>query len=798
MQGASEVTAVFGFGFGGPGRSPLLVAAPEFTSGVAYRIATMNANAPLPVPGAAEVRPRRTRGGWTRARILGLLVGCSTCAGAASAAPNESARPALGVFAASAESLARAERALLDTPAPAKARRWLAALTEEPHVAGTAQEKAVADYVKARFEEFGLATEVVRYEAFLNHPRAVSLELIEPVAETLSLTEPALPGDKDSGMHGMFPAFHGYGASGRASGQVVYANYGTRADFEQLESLGISVRERIVLVRYGQVFRGLKVREAQERGAAGVLIYSDPADDGYAKGDVYPAGPMRPAGAIQRGSVQFLSLGPGDPTTPGYASVAGAKRVPRAELTTVPRIPSLPLSYGEAEKILRRLGGARVPDEWQGALPFSYHVGPGAAAVTMDVQMDEGLKPIYNVFARIPGSSEPDKLVVLGNHRDAWTHGAVDPNSGTTTLLEVARALSAALATGWRPRRTLLLASWDAEEYGLVGSTEWVEDNAARLARDAVAYINVDSAVTGSDLEVGGVGSLRDLVTEAARAVDEPRQGGNLASAWERRERGQWARQAPVDLGQTEAEFELFLDPLGSGSDYTAFLDHLGIPSLDVGFSGKYGVYHSVYDNFAWMATWGDPGFQYHAAAARTLGLISLRLASADVLPLRFAAYGRALRSQLDELRRQAARRARRPAGDDGKAALRPDFARVLAALDGFTQAGEQADAALQRVTDSGDAALAQSANELAGSVERAFVDPQGLPGRPWFKHVLAAPGLTTGYAAWPFPGLAQAVEDRDARLFEGETARVVRAFDTASARLRALAALGGAARPKP
>ncbi len=755
----------------------------------------MKAQKPLFVPAAAGSRARHGRARLACLLTLACLWGPTA---RAQTAPSAAARAVSGVFVASADAQARAERALLETPAPAKVQRWLAALTEEPHVAGTAQEKLVADYVKARFEEFGLTTEVVRYEAFLNHPRSVSLELIEPVTETLSLIEPALPGDKDSGTHGMFPAFHGYGASGRASGQVVYANYGTRADFEQLETLGVSVRERIVLVRYGQVFRGLKVREAQERGARGVLIYSDPADDGYAKGDVYPDGPMRPAGAIQRGSVQFLSLGPGDPTTPGYASLPGAKRVPRAELTSIPRIPSLPLSYGEAEKILRRLGGPRVPDEWQGALPFSYHVGPGVAAVTMDVQMDEGLKPIYNVFARIPGSSEPDKLVVLGNHRDAWTHGAVDPNSGTTTLIEVARALGAALATGWRPRRTLLLASWDAEEYGLVGSTEWVEDNAPNLARNAVAYINVDSAVTGGDLNVGGVGSLRDLVLEAARAVGEPRQGGNLATAWERREHGDWARQAPVDLSQLTSEFELFLDPLGSGSDYTAFLDHLGVPSLDVSFGGKYGVYHSVYDNFAWMARYGDPGFQYHATAARLLGLISLRLASADVLPLRFGAYGRALRGQLDDLRRSALRKARRPAGEGGKAATRPDFERVLAALDQFTRAGERADAALQQVTASGDATQATRANELVTSIERAFVDPQGLPGRPWFKHVLAAPGLTTGYAPWPFPGLAQAVEDRDPALFESEATRVVRALDLASERLRALAALETTTRPRP
>jgi len=695
-----------------------------------------------------------------------------------------------GYFAASRAAQAAAERTLLETPTPERARRWLFELTEEPHVAGTPQEKQVAEYVLERFKEFGLEAELVRYDVFLNHPKSVSLKLVTPVEQELSLREDALDVDKDSSSHGMFPAFHGYAASGRAEGQVVYVNYGTKADFERLEEMGIKVAGRIVLARYGAVFRGLKVKEAQDRGAAGVLIYSDPADDGYMRGDVYPDGPMRPPSAIQRGSVQFLSLGPGDPSTPGWPSSANAKRLTRDKMETVPRIPSLPVSYGEAEKILRRLGGPNVPGGWQGGLPFAYHVGPGVAAVAMDVQMDDGIKPIYNVIARIPGSAEPEKLVILGNHRDAWTHGAVDPNSGTASMLETARALAAALKAGWKPRRTILLASWDAEEYGLVGSTEWAEDKADELTRNAVAYVNLDAAVTGGDLEVGGVPSLLGVAREVADAIAEPRRGGSLGSVWEARERGAWARSAPVELAASDAPFELRLDPLGSGSDYTAFLDHLGVPSLDFGFSGPYGVYHSVYDNFRWMERFGDPGFQYHAAAARLYGLIAMRLSSAEVVPLRFAGYARSLRVDLDALRRDAVRAVRATKAAADKPAFAPDFAPVLRALDALADAGKAADAAAERAAASGDTALAARLSAALVDVERAFLSPEGLPRRPWFRHTLYAPGTTTGYAAWPFPGLAQAVADEDGALFAGEARRVVAALERGTERLRAAAAV--------
>jgi N-acetylated-alpha-linked acidic dipeptidase len=691
---------------------------------------------------------------------------------------------------ASRDALASAEKVFLDTPTPDRARRWLAQLTEDPHVAGTPQEKKLAEYVLARFKEFGLDAEVKRYDVFLNHPKSVSLTLVAPARMELNLREEPYDVDKDSSPTGMFPAFHGYGASGKVEGEVVYVNYGSPADFDRLRGMGISVDGKITLVRYGGAFRGLKVKESQDRGAVGVLIYSDPADDGYMRGDMYPDGPMRPPSAIQRGSVLFLSHVPGDPSTPNGPSIAGAKRLTREQMTNVPKIPSLPISYGEAEKILRRLGGPRVPDEWQGGLPFSYHIGPGSAAVAMDVQMDEGLKPIYNVMATIKGTSEPEKLIVLGNHRDAWTHGAVDPNSGTAAQLEMARGFGAALKSGWRPKRTIVLASWDAEEYGLVGSTEWAEEHAANLQKNAIAYLNCDAAVTGPDLSLSGVPSLLALAQQAARDVADPKRGGSVGAAWESRLRSEWARQTPVDLGDKDVSFAPRLAPLGSGSDYTAFLDHLGIPSVDMSFGGPYGVYHSVYDNFRWMEKYGDPGFLYHAAAARLWGLMAMRLANGDVVPLRFGTYATDLRTDLDALRRDAIRRARTPAdpASDQKTPITPDFSEILTALKELGAAGEAADRAAEAAAKTGDAATMARLNDALIQVERAFLDSKGLPNRPWFRHMLIAPGLTTGYAPWPFPALQQAVEERDAAMFASESKRVVAALKAGTERLRGVA----------
>ncbi len=678
---------------------------------------------------------------------------------------------------------AQAEKVLMDTPSPEKARQWLFALTEEPHVAGTEAERKVAQWVADRFKEFGLETETVKYDVFINHPKHVALRMTIPHEESLSLVEEVYSRDKDSSAMGQFPAFHGYGASGKASGQIVYVNYGAPADFERLAQLGTSVAGKIVLVRYGGPFRGLKVKEAQDRGAAGVLIYSDPADDGYAKGDIYPDGPMRPASAIQRGSVLFLSHVPGDPSTPGYPSTANARRLTRAEMQNVPKIPSLPISYGEAEKLLRELGGTRVPDAWQGGLPFAYHVGPGPAAIEMEVEMDEGLKPIYNVIAKIPGTIEPDRWVILGNHRDAWTPGAVDPNSGTAAMLEAARGLSAALKSGWKPRRTILLCSWDAEEYGLVGSTEWGEEHADEIQAKAVAYVNVDTAVTGPDFGASGSPSLRDAVRRAISEVPEPRRGGSVGTYWEKRLKESWASSAPVSFDGSESTFELQLSRLGSGSDYTVFLDNLGVPSVDFSFSGGYGVYHSVYDNFFWMSHFGDPEFLYHQAAARFYGLLGMRLASEKIVPLRFSNYGTALMSDLNEIRTDVVRRARVAEGQPFK----PEFTAIVTAIRDFDTAAHEADKASDRLASSSDNAAIARLNDALMQVERAFLNKEGLPNRPWFRHQLIAPGLTTGYAPWPFPGLREALEKKDAAMFDAEAKKVVTALKAGTDKLRAV-----------
>jgi N-acetylated-alpha-linked acidic dipeptidase len=475
-------------------------------------------------------------------------------------------------------------------------------------------------------------------------------------------------------------------------------------------------------------------------------------------------------------------------------------------MTGIPKIPSLPLSYGEASKILKALAGDRVPDDWQGGLPFAYHLGPGPAEVEMAVEMDYAIRPIYNVIATIPGTAEPDRLVVLGNHRDAWTYGAVDPNSGTASFLETARGLASALQAGWKPRRTILLASWDGEEYGLLGSTEWVEDRVPALQQNGVAYINLDSSVTGGDLDVAGIPSLRDLVLEAAGDVAEPRHGGTILDAWRSRRQREWAKSEPA-CPRDEASFDLHLNPLGSGSDYTAFADHAGVASLDFSFEGPYGVYHSIYDNLFWMEHFGDPEFLYHTVASRLYGLLAMRLAAAEIVPLRYGAYGRALSRELELLRREAVRERRIweaartgpatiEAGSQAavearkKPAVVPDLSPVTRAIDRLTSSANELDAVLDRLQDNSaaatDAAALARLNDALVQVERAFLDRNGLPGRPWFRHTLYAPGLTTGYASWPFPGIAQALKERDPEAVQAQIRIVAERIEAGAQKIAA------------
>lgn len=734
----------------------------------------------------------------------------------------------IGFAPASRGAQAKAEALALAVPTPERARAWLRTLTEEPHVAGTPADEKTALFIRDKLREWGWQTESAEYQVLLNYPTGVSLEIVRPNAQKLKVIEDPLAADKDSASPAAFPAFHGYGVSGDVTGQVVYANFGRPEDFAALDRLGVEVKDRIVLVRYGELFRGLKLRNAQQRGARGVLIYSDPADDGYGKGDVFPHGPYRPGSAIQRGSVQFLSLQPGDPSTPHGPSVKGAERLPIDPRNGFPRrefgfdeavrkweeetglvrndyfpaIPSLPISYEAAAPILSSLGGPNVPGGWQGGLPLAYHVGPGPVEVHFSVGMDYQIRPIWNVIGTIKGSVEPDRWVLIGNHRDAWVYGAVDPGSGTAATLEMCRALGAAVKHGWKPRRTIVYASWDAEEYGLVGSTEWAEEHAGELDARAVLLLNVDSAVAGTELDLDGVPSLRDLVLEAAGAVTDVRSGKTLREVWIAQRRASWAQNAPLDLddgvwkGTAAAErpaspFVPQMNPLGSGSDYTVFVDHLGVPAVDAGFKGSYGVYHSIYDDFYWMEKCGDPEFLTHATAAKLYTAIAMRAAAAEVVPLRFVPYGEALREHVDDLRRLLARKARGASSPPAKSPLTfeglPALIQAVRAFQGQAALLDRATEALAR-RDGEEPGRLSRVNDALMRIERAFLDPDGLPGRPWFRHAVYAPGLTTGYASWPLPGVRQAILEDDPKMLSSQMLALVERLRAATEAMRAAA----------
>ena len=696
---------------------------------------------------------------------------------------------------------ARIERLFLSTPQPDTLRRHLRILTEEPHVAGTPEDYATALYVRDRMRAYGLEAELQEFHVLLNYPKRVELALEAPVEEPLALREDPIPGDKDSADPTVFEGFHGYSADGEVSAQVVYVNYGRPEDYEAIEKLGVSVAGKIVLARYGRLFRGLKVRIAEERGAAGVLIYSDPADDGYVQGDVYPDGPWRHPSAIQRGSVQFLSIAPGDPTTPGWGSVKNARRIPQAESKSLAKIPSLPIAYREAAKILTRLAGPNGPSGFQGGLPFAYHVGPGPAHARMTVENDYAIRPIWNVIAKVQGSEEPDRWVICGNHRDAWTYGAVDPNSGTAASLEVARGLGEALKSGWRPRRTIVLCSWDGEEYGLLGSVEFGEQDKATLPGRVVTYFNMDSAVRGQELQLSGVPSLRDHLLAAAEAVDDPVTGRPLREAWEKRElkRGKaaWLTRARIEraAGRPTPPREAEIGALGSGSDYTVFLDHLGIPSSDIRFSGADGIYHSAYDNLYWVERFGDPLLLYHAAAARYWGLVALRMADAPILPLRYTRYAAAVDRYLVELSEKVE-------DDDLDKAenatdrLRLDVTPARALAVRMESAARVLETEVDRTLAAGGGQVfgrpVAAVNDELVALEQDFIAADGIEGRPWFRHLVFAPGKDTGYAPIPLPEPAHAVIDKDQAALDAGMARLEAALAKAASRLETLARPAG------
>ncbi|HEV7905808.1 MAG TPA: M28 family metallopeptidase, partial [Pyrinomonadaceae bacterium] len=547
-------------------------------------------------------------------------------------------------------------------PQPAAAREHSRTLTREPHVAGTPADYQTALYVRDQLRKFGISAELKEYQVLLPYPkRPTVLELVAPRRQRLALQEAVLPQDPSSSHANIIPLFNGYSATGDVTAPLVYVNYGLPDDYAALKKINVDVRGKIVLARYGRSFRGVKAKVAEENGAVGLIIYSDPADDGYAQGDVYPNGPWRPETSAQRGSVLYLFQYPGDPLTPGKPAIAGTPRLKQDDPTlNIPRIPVQPISYGDARRLLEPLHGAVRPAGFQGGLPFPYHVGGTEdVRVHLKTEMDFQIRTIWNVIGRIEGAEEKDRWVVLGNHRDAWTFGAVDPNSGTSAMLELARGFGELLKQNWRPRRTIIFGSWDGEEHGLIGSTEWVEENAAELRERAVAYLNMDSAVSGANFGASSVPTLWKLIRAAARDVRDPKTGKSVYQAWQDRSRESRpeAELTDASAGSDAPIAEARISALGSGSDYTPFLQHIGVTSLDMGFGGDYGVYHSAYDSFNWMTKFGDPDFVYHVAAAQIWGTLVLRLANSRALPFDYADYAAELRDFINETQKTAARR---------------------------------------------------------------------------------------------------------------------------------------------
>jgi N-acetylated-alpha-linked acidic dipeptidase len=677
-----------------------------------------------------------------------------------------------GFSAESAAAERRWEEQFRAVPDPKSAREHLRRLTLEPHIAGTKEDYATAVYVRDQLRSSGLSADLKEYEVWLNYPNAPSiLELITTRRQRLSVQEAAVPGDPSSSHPKITPLFNGYSANGDVTGPVVYANYGLPNDYDDLKKAGVDVKGKIVIVRYGNSFRGVKAKVAEQNGAIGCIIYSDPEDDGYMQGDVFPNGPWRPVASGQRGSVQYLFEYPGDPLTPGKPAIAGTPRLKPEEATDLTRIPVQPIAYDVARTILSQLKGPLRPRGFQGGLPFAYHVGgTNDVKLRLKTDMDYKLRTIWNVVARIDGNEEKDRWVVLGNHRDAWVFGAVDPNSGSSAMLEVGRGFGELLKQGWKPRRTIILCSWDAEEYGLIGSTEWAEEMADELRAKAVAYLNLDVAVSGAHFGASSVPSLWKLMRGATRDIKDPKTGKTVYQQWQDR-----ARENRPEGDQNMSEARILA--LGSGSDYTPFLQHLGVASTDMGFNGDYGVYHSAYDSFYWMDRFGDPGFHYHVAAAQLWGTLAMRLADADGLQFDYTDYASQIREFFTEAMRLARIRNLAASFDDKS---------MTSAIDDFAREAERVEKDRQEAVRKSDRARLAKINEALVQAERQFIDARGLRGRAWYKHQIYAPGFYTGYAAQPLTDFRQAIDDRNSANAKESLERIVEAVKRVTKTLKA------------
>ena len=664
--------------------------------------------------------------------------------------------PLTGYTAAASAAQRELERRAIAQPSADSARRIARGLSAEPHIAGTPAQERTRDLVNAEMRKLGLRVETKSYRVYLPHATGVQVWRTAPDPVALSVDEPALTGDPASGLK-QYPTVNGYSAGGDVSGEVVYVNYGLVEDYVKLDSMGVSVRGKIAVARYGRSFRGIKAREAEKHGAVALLIYSDPIDDGFVTGDVYPLGPMRPSRGVQRGSV---FNGYGDPATPGVAATESAARLTVQQMQ-IPRIPVVPVSYSTAAALLEGIRGRTIPSGWQGGLAFRYHVGPGPVTARVAVTLDnQPFKMIHNTVATLPGRDEAGDVIVIGGHRDAWGAGAGDNVSGVTSIVEAARAVVQALH-GQKPQRTLIFATWDAEEWGMLGSTEFVEEHAARLGTFGVAYLNLDVSATGFDFGAGGSPSLRGLTRELARDVPDPRGAGSVYATWR-------ARYAVPDSSEPAMG-----DP-GGGSDFAGFYNHLGIPHADWGFGGPGGVYHSAYDSQRWMEQFGDTAYVAHAAAARLAAAMLLRLANAAIVPYDYVEFGTTMRRYTERTSRQLASI---NAGDATSldAAWRTFIGKA-------TAFGRTRDSALAGGVVS--AAALTRANASLRLVERRLTRREGIRSRPWVRGLIYAADVDNGYATMIFPTIGEAVRAKDATLANTELEDLVSRIGIAGAAL--------------
>jgi N-acetylated-alpha-linked acidic dipeptidase len=701
-------------------------------------------------------------------------------------------------------------------PDPANLRNYMQRLSARPHHVGSPYDKDNAEWILAHFKEWGLDAHIEQFDVLFPTPKIRVLEMVSPTKFTARLEEPALAIDPTSNQKSeQLPTYNAYSIDGDVTAPLIFVNYGLPEDYEKLDRLGISVKGAIVIAKYLHSWRGVKPKVAAEHGAIGCLIYSEPQDDGYTHDNVFPAGPMRPPDGVQRGSVMdFASNSPGDPLTPGVGATPEAKRLAVKDARSITKIPVLPISYGDAQPLLAALAGPMAPDDWRGSLPIPYHVGPGPAQVHLKVAFNWDIKPVYDVIAKIPGSVEPDEWILRGNHHDAWVNGAEDPISAQVSLLEEARGLSLLLKQGWKPRRTIIYCAWDGEEPMLLGSTEWVETHADELREHAAVYINTDGNDRGP-LNMNGSHSLEQFVNGVARDIEDPETN---MSAWQRAQLNAIAdAKTPDDKKEIRQRPDLRIGALGSGTDFTGFIDHLGIATLDMAYGGEDdgGIYHSIYDDFYWYTHFSDTNFVYGRAMAQTVGTSVMRLADAPVLPFDFTNFAdtvgiyakelqKLLADKQDEIRERnqeieegmfkATFDPRRPTVAPEKAEVPPhlNFAPMQNALDSLTRTSKHYQQSLSAVQPNLDnenfAAQLRVLNRELMETERRLTNPDGLPRRPWYKHLLYAPGVYSGYGVKTVPGVREGIEQKRYGEAEQEIVRVSKALEDDSSQIESAA----------